>query len=114
MCITNDLSEDSSEIGIHALMIIICVIILLPLYVAFSTSVKQPSDVFAYPYKWVPSDPLAELCGCLPLCSFGPILAKQRGAEYYGYCCHDAYIGTGSLCVCHIDFVGKNSIFCWY
>ncbi|MDI9485903.1 MAG: carbohydrate ABC transporter permease [Bacillota bacterium] len=39
----------------HALIIALCVVILLPLYVAITTSLKQPSDVFARPHKWIPN-----------------------------------------------------------
>lgn len=100
------------RIGIHALMIIICVIILLPLYVAFSTSVKQPSDVFAYPYKWVPSpiywQNYADAFRFVPLGRFLLNSVVQSTMVTVAMMLTSALAAYAFV---YIDFVGKNSIF---
>lgn len=44
-------------IGIHLGLLLISAMILFPLYIAVSTSLKTPSQVFVQPYAWVP-DPV--------------------------------------------------------
>lgn len=41
--------------GTHLVMIGVCLIILFPLFIALSTSLKGVDQVFTYPYVWFPS-----------------------------------------------------------
>ncbi len=39
----------------QVLLIFTSLVILFPLYIAISTSLKEPAQVFAYPYAWIPN-----------------------------------------------------------
>lgn len=45
------------RLGVYLGLTLTAAIILFPLYIAFSTSLKTPSQVFVQPYQWVP-DPV--------------------------------------------------------
>lgn len=100
------------QIGTHVLIIAICIMILLPLYVAISTSLKQPADVFAYPYKWIPD----------PICwqnysdafRFVPLGRFLLNSVVQSTMVTVAVMLTSALAAyafTYIDFVGKNVIF---
>jgi len=100
------------KIGTHALMIAVCVIILLPLYVAISTSLKQPSDVFAYPYKWVPNP--IHWQNYRDAFRFVPLGRFLLNSVIQSTMVTTAVMLTSALAAyafVYIDFAGKNFIF---
>ena len=82
----------------HALIIALCVVILLPLYVAITTSLKQPSMSLPVRINGFPIQSTGRIIKTRQLCSLGTLFTEQCGAKHDGDHDGDVLVGTCRLC----------------
>ncbi|OUN01651.1 MAG: glycerol-3-phosphate ABC transporter permease [Firmicutes bacterium ZCTH02-B6] len=100
------------RLGVYLGLTLTAAIILFPLYIAFSTSLKTPSQVFVQPYQWVP-DPVTwenypRVFQLVPLGRFLWNSVVQSTMTTLGV------LITSSLAayaIVYINFPGRNLIF---
>ncbi len=94
------------------LLIATSAVILFPLYIAISTSLKEPAQVFAYPYAWIP-DPIR--WENYPLVfSLVPLWRFLFNSVVQSTMTTVATMVTSALAAfafVYIDFIGKKFIF---
>ncbi len=100
------------KIGTHALLIALSALILLPLYVALSTSLKYPGDVFTHPFKWIPNpvnlQNYVDAFNFVPLARFLLNSVIQSTMVTAVMMLSSAFAAFAFV---YIDFPGKNVIF---
>lgn len=96
----------------HMLLMATSIVILFPLYIAISTSLKQPAQVYAQPYAWIPSpirwQNYPRVFQLVPLGRFLFNSAVQSTMTTAGVLMTSALAAYAFV---YIEFIGKRLIF---